>query len=125
MIPQIPAYVYMYLDNDGNVLYVGSTFDIHKRDIEHKSTDKWYSEVKQIMLFETNTRTDALAYESHYIALMKPKHNRIQKNYGCLSFLRNEPEWLTMEEYEERLKVKVANEIKKSEDVLNREGVLF
>ena len=118
MIPPIPAYVYRYLNNEGEIIYVGSTIDIHKRNTEHKCTDEWFGEVAEINLIETKTRTDALALESHYIALWKPKYNKKQKDYGNLSILRIEPEWLTLEEYETVLQEQVKNEMRKADGII-------
>lgn len=112
-----PAYVYQYLDNLGNVIYVGSTFDYEKRDYEHKVSDKWYWQVSSFLIAETKSRTDALAIESHYISVLKPKHNKLQKEYGELSELPH-IKWLTPEQYKVSLNNRVKREMMKAENIL-------
>lgn len=56
----------------GEVVYVGSSSDVHSRVSRHRNTDKLFS---RILVIEYPTRSDASAAEAIYIRKLQPKHN--------------------------------------------------
>ena len=74
--PAGTPYVYFLLNEDRDVLYIGSTRHLRRRIAQHKRTKAWWSEVRVIRAFPHATLDAALAAEASYIGACNPLHNR-------------------------------------------------
>lgn len=74
-LANVPHHVYRYYNADNEVLYVGCTWDLAKRDREHQDKD-WYPQVRRV---EFDTFPDRRAGRlGEYVAIqrLKPIHNQ-------------------------------------------------
>lgn len=69
------AAVYYHKSQDGQVLYVGMSFEPFLRFQNHLSTSKWSRDVATIELKWFETRKEARAFERKEIQRLKPPHN--------------------------------------------------
>jgi len=69
-------YVYFYYDEDGRLLYVGSTKDELFRFQQHNDADYWMDSVCSITVKGEYEVEDALYFERYYIAKGKPVYNK-------------------------------------------------
>lgn len=84
-------YVYMFLDERNNVIYVGRTTELNKRMSGHKHlSDECYRSIKTRLYAELESYADMAIYELYYINKIKPKYNTSQK--------KDEPVKLELEE---------------------------
>lgn len=81
MINNMSYYVYKHLDKNNNIIYVGQTKNIDKRQIQHKNYSKWFSEVYAIVYTELNDKLITDIYEKLYIDIHSPKYNK--KDIDC------------------------------------------
>lgn len=71
----VPTALYRYFDVNGDLLYVGISFDPGRRDREHARSKAWHmSAVKQQVEWYDN-RFDAFAAEQDAIKIERPIHN--------------------------------------------------
>jgi excinuclease UvrABC nuclease subunit len=84
-IKKLPTHpgVYLFMDKNEEILYIGKAINIKKRIQSHfapKSSDrpmsaKLYPQVKRIDYIETKTEKDALLLEQRLVKLHQPKYN--------------------------------------------------
>lgn len=89
-------YVYKYLNDKNEVLYVGQTIDLDRRFNEHKG-HQWDIEKSKILFAKCNTLSDMNIYEMYYINKLKAKYNTALVFNDVPSFELPE---LTWEEYD-------------------------
>lgn len=72
-------YIYKFLDNNDNVIYVGQTIDMEKRMYQHKSYNyknyDLYSNIYKVRYAEVESDYHMNIYEIHYICKYNPKYN--------------------------------------------------
>lgn len=76
-IPPGPHFVYLHLDADGAVVYVGVTACLAKRTARHKFASPWWSEVAAVEVESTHeSYYRARVREAQLIRELAPKHNK-------------------------------------------------
>jgi predicted GIY-YIG superfamily endonuclease len=73
-------YVYCYLDEYKNTLYVGITNNMHSRNGNHKRKQHWYEEVNEIIYYTFSDETTQRMVEIYLINERKAKYNNVH-NY--------------------------------------------
>lgn len=73
---QRPHDVYVHLDADDVVLYVGISLTLAERSGYHRANSGWWGQVATIRVEHLPNRAAALAREAELIAELKPMHNR-------------------------------------------------
>lgn len=132
--------VYRYIDTTINkVVYVGIiTSKDRKRCLEdrlkeHRVKDRWATGSYSIDYFIVNSRTDAEAFESHFIAYYETYkvYNKAKKDWGVSDFLPVNVEWkhyITYDEkFEQNIKRKFSESPKapiKSQSLITEKGSL-
>lgn len=104
-------YIYKFLDENNEIIYVGKTRDINSRMSTHFGsnghlTAECYNNVKKIMYFTCNSGADMDILERYYINKIKPKYNTVDTNLN-LSFdfnLDHNPKWV---EYDLNIKYNI------------------
>ncbi|HBA54568.1 MAG TPA: ethanolamine utilization protein [Syntrophorhabdus aromaticivorans] len=81
-LPSSPG-VYIFLDRDGDPLYVGKSINLRTRVLSHFSSDhdsvkeqSLYRQVADIRTIKTSGELGALLLESHLLKQLSPLHNR-------------------------------------------------
>lgn len=76
-------YVYRFLGNNDEILYVGKTINLNKRMRDHfiSQRDHYASDVKKVQYKEYNYQNEMSIYEIYFISEFKPKYN-LEFNYG-------------------------------------------
>ena len=76
-------YIYIFLDNDENILYIGKTTQLRGRMLQHfyvevveKEIWKKQINLENIILFECKNATDLELYETYLINKYNPLHNK-------------------------------------------------
>ena len=95
------GWVYKFTDlSDEKVKYVGIVYaegrTLYQRVYEHFRDDEWCKGDFRIEYINVNSRTDASAYESHYITLYKTYEyfNKDKSDWGLSEYLLNrDSEW--------------------------------
>lgn len=89
------GYVYKFLNEDGDVVYIGSTGNITKRMYKHfhdkdngKMKTREYKSVKNVSFCETKSRNDAYILEIVLIQKYKPEYNTVSVNDGDISLCK-------------------------------------
>lgn len=98
------GYVYKFTDlSDGIVKNIGIVYKegrtLYQRVYEHFRDDEWCKGSFRIEYITVNSRTDASAYESHYIALYQTYKysNKDKSNWGLSECLLNrDDEWVAL-----------------------------
>ena len=95
-------YIYKFLSEEGEVLYVGMTGSIksrintqHFRSTGHLSDD-CYREAKVVVFHECVSRDDAKIRERYLINLESPKYNNKMNNNSAFSFTIDDWHWKYM-----------------------------
>lgn len=70
------ALVYRFFDADGELLYVGCTFDMGPRIAQHRRDKRWWEQVVTVTLERHPDRRTALDAEAAAIADERPRYNR-------------------------------------------------
>jgi len=114
-------FVYRYVNEDDEIVYVGKTNSMKRRVAEHLTNEHWTKDnnfkIEYIMLCN---KTEEQMYESHYISLWQPKFNTDKKNFGSATFNIPEKEWVLYEE-----DIKEPKEPCKSDDYKKKEKDIF
>lgn len=71
----VPACVYHHYDKDYNLLYVGYTSLLQKRNEHHLKNSKWGRHIHFIISFNYPTRKEAYKVERETIIELKPRYN--------------------------------------------------
>lgn len=115
-------YVYRYIHNN-EIIYIGKTNDLNRRDKEHKS-DKWYHDELKYEYIQVDNEFIAQLYEVYLINRDNPKENIASKNnYNVDDIKFNiEESWksVSIKERGNKAKIKKCNEknVKKSNKAL-------
>ena|SRR5699024_4033383 len=103
-------YVYRFVKQSGQVLYVGRTVDLESRIKSHKTTrtDKLFLEADTIQYKTYYTNTDMYIAELYYINTLKPKYNKASiDNMKCLIEINDYQDWeFYMNISDDRIKAK-------------------
>lgn len=70
-----PSALYRHFDADGNLLYVGVSFDVFNRTSSHLHAAPWRAAIAQITIERFGNRGDALRAEWRAIHTERPKYN--------------------------------------------------
>lgn len=99
----MPGYCYRFLDDSGNVLYVGKTKNISLRLLQHKNcghlADNQYDQVEKVQYMEFPTYNDAGLCERYFISKYNPSFNSSMTNEGKITFALDlsEYEWVDID----------------------------
>ena len=74
-----PHFVYWHLDADGNCLYVGVSWNVKLRNINHRTSSSWWPLVDYTLSSVSMTREDAMLFEIEEIERLTPPHNVLYK----------------------------------------------
>lgn len=85
--------IYKYIDiDDGIVKYIGvvTKGTISSRHYNHKSQDIWCSDRMQLQYVELSTKSEAYAYESHFISFYKTYkyYNKDKSDWGLNNYIQ-------------------------------------
>ncbi len=92
-------YLYRFIDEQGNVIYIGRTNDIRRRILREHFTEKThlpnqcYLETKKIEYVEI-VESEEVAYEAILINEIRPKYNTQFKDEGCFQVQLPKFEWV-------------------------------
>lgn len=76
-------YVYRFINNDSEVIYIGRTGDLEKRLGDHRRTkDKKYAEMKHVEYIEVPKKGDCLVLEPYFINKYMSVYNHSLKADG-------------------------------------------
>ncbi|MBS4539813.1 GIY-YIG nuclease family protein [Clostridium sp. D2Q-11] len=81
-------YIYRFLDNNDNILYIGRTNDIDRRILKEHSTSlghlpsECYQSIEKIQYSEFKNESEEIAFEAILINKTKPKYNIQFKDEG-------------------------------------------
>ena len=67
--------VYRFLDEFGNILYIGQTRNLKRRVSQHKRKSPFYDETSKFEICKCVSEVDMLVYETLLINHYKPLHN--------------------------------------------------
>ena len=110
--------VYLFYDNEGNVLYVGKAKNLRSRISSYKlktvtgKTLKLVDKIKNISYIEVNSEIESLLLEAKLVKKYKPKYNIQLKDDKHPLYIR-----ITKEKYPQVLTARQKDEIEKG-DVL-------
>ncbi len=79
------SYTYRFVDNKGEIIYIGKTVDINRRMGEHFGgkghlAKECYSSTARIDYQKHKTESDSLIAETYLITKYNPKYNKLQKS---------------------------------------------
>lgn len=74
--PEMPGFVYWFWDEDGRLLYIGSTIDVRHRATEHKGSQGWWGQVRKVTADQYASPELARTAEREAIARELPLHNK-------------------------------------------------
>ena len=90
-------YVYKFLDQDNNIIYIGRTTGLERRMKEHKLnghlSQECYDKVNKIFYSKLGSNVDMKIYESYYISKYKPIYNEKNKSFGDTKLILPDLEW--------------------------------
>jgi hypothetical protein len=87
-------YVYKFLNNKGEIIYIGRTKDMNNRQTSHNHlSQQCYNETKQIQYIELCSYDEMCIYERYLINKITPKYNTEFNNNSDFSFELPEKEW--------------------------------
>ncbi len=93
---QLPHYVYALFGADKTLLYVGSTYHVEQRLLEHARDKIWWTEVAEVEYSEACCYQVAIANESSLIRKHQPRCNGLPTSakIGWETRRRRQAEWL-------------------------------
>ena len=74
-------YIYKHYNSDNQIVYVGQTKNLEKRQGEHFLNSKWKNEIHRIEYVEVTDKMLMDLYEKYYIDKDSPKYNK--KDVDC------------------------------------------
>ena len=94
------AYVYRFIDIQGNISYVGYTGQkmserMHQHFSKGHLPKDCYSNVSKIEYIKFKTKADAQVFETYFINLYKPKYNKQNKRNDALTIKLDHKDWKT------------------------------
>ena len=98
------AYIYRFIDSNGNIVYVGKTSQaLDKRIGQHFTRGhlpkQCYSSIARIEYQKYKTESDALIMETYYITKYNPKFNKLQKSRDLPTLELDINEWKLYRQY--------------------------
>ena len=98
------AYVYRFIDCEGNVIYFGKTVNIDLRIQQHFSDKghlpkECYRSVAKIEYQKYKTESDSLIMETYYITKYSPKYNKLQQSRDLPTIEFDEGSWRTYKQF--------------------------
>ena len=98
------AYVYRFIDCEGNVIYFGKTVNIDLRMGQHFSdkghlSKQCYNSVAKIEYQKYKTESDSLIMETYYITKYSPKFNKLQQSRDLPTIEFDEGSWRTYKQF--------------------------
>lgn len=123
-------YIYKHLDKNNDILYIGQTINIDRRQKEHTLQSSWATQINRVEYAEV---TDGLLmdiYEKYYIDIYSPKYNLKDVECKYSNFFKNMKD-LDFKEYSlnsvkvNRVKIKDRNFKKNYELMLSILNGLF
>lgn len=113
-------YVYRFLDEDSNILYVGRTINLENRVGQHFSVrghieEECYKKVKYIEYIMLDTEFDMIVKEIYYISSLNPPYNKRHKYKieGSLLDFKETDQWLHFDMTNIKFKTTFAGEKKR------------
>jgi len=84
-------YIYYFVNEKDEVVYVGRTADIKRRINQHFGSnghlkESEYNDVKLIKYAPLSSENEARIYETYYISKWKPTYNSVHSNGGPVNF---------------------------------------
>ena len=98
------AYVYRFIDCEGNVIYFGKTVNIDLRMGQHFGDKghlpkECYRSVAKIEYQKYKTESDSLIMETYYITKYSPKFNKLQQSRDLPTIQFDEGLWRTYKQF--------------------------
>ena len=98
------AYVYRFIDCEGNVIYFGKTVNIDLRIQQHFSDKghlpkECYRSVAKIEYQKYKTESDSLIMETYYITKYSPRYNKLQQSRDLPTIQFDEGSWRTYKQF--------------------------
>ena len=98
------SYVYRFIDEKGNIIYVGKTVNINNRMQQHFSDKghlpkECYNSVAKIEYQKYKTESDSLIMETYYITKYSPKYNKLQQSRDLPTIEFDEGSWRTYKQF--------------------------
>ena len=98
------AYIYRFLDENSNIIYVGKTSQtLDKRIGQHFTkghlAKECYSSIARIEYQKYKTESDALIMETYYITKDNPRYNKLQKSKDFPTLELDMQEWKLYRQY--------------------------
>lgn len=117
-------YAYRHLDSKNNIIYVGKTIDIHKRQktyLNNKShtCEEHCKEIAKIEYIMLKSKVEMDIKELYYISKWKPKYNTQNKKDEDLTLLINEEKVWNNYKVKPKLEMKIYNKY-----IIPTEGVI-
>jgi predicted GIY-YIG superfamily endonuclease len=109
-LEDMPHYVYRYYDADGQALYIGCTFDVARRERQHRYKE-WFPLVARRVIDQFPNKFAGRSAEEVWIQREQPIHN-VQRKYEPQS---GDPLWF-------EIKMLIAAEPHRIAEILDRYG---
>ena len=98
------AYIYRFIDQDNNIIYVGKTSQtLDKRIGQHFTKGhlpkECYKSIVRIEYQKYKTEADSLIMETYYITKYAPKYNKLQKSRDLPTLELDINEWKLYKQY--------------------------
>ena len=92
------AYVYRFINCEGDIIYIGKTVNIDLRMQQHFGdkghlSKECYNSVAKIEYQKYKTESDSLIMETYYITKYSPKYNKLQQSRDLPTIEFNEGSW--------------------------------
>lgn len=119
------GYCYRFLNQDGEILYIGKTKNISQRMLQHKNhghlTSEQYQQITKVQIMKFPTYNDAGLCERYFISKYNPLFNQSMTKEGNITIELNiDYKW---EDYDIDLSNKNLNRIR-NKSVINFERIL-
>lgn len=89
--------IYLAYDAYDGLLYIGSTGDFPKREVQHRAETPWWSQVAYVKFERASWRGEAYAKETQLIHELRPRYNRSPgPPQGFVGHV--DPRWLARDE---------------------------
>ena len=80
-----PTHLYRHYNGDGELLYVGISYNVMARLKNHRETARWFDEIRRIEVQVYHSRFDAELAEKQMIKELRPRwnivHNEVETEY--------------------------------------------
>ena len=87
-------YVYRFLNNEGDIIYIGKARNLKRRFKTHNHLpEECYNEMVSIQYIQLKNNDESAIYERYLINLINPKYNTEYKNNSEFCFSLPDQEW--------------------------------